>query len=295
MKSRRTCLLVCFSALILSSLSNSLPAAEIAVKIREIGNRFVFDPTNIVINAGDSVIWTNSGPSPHDTTHNPSSGARLWTSGLLAVGKKFTNTFNQAGYYPYICAVHIAMHPEQTGTVTVASTTLPPSVALVNPTNNARFFAPATIDLEATASSNDGIAQVEFFAGAKSVGKVTAMPYKFVASELAAGNYALTAVATGIKGLSTTSAVVSVTVTTPPAVQLVNLGSLLSGEFQLTASRGEAGQTCYIEASSDLVRWTRIATNIFPPNLCPICPAFNFTDTQAPSFPHRFYRAQIAP
>ena len=295
MRSRRTCLLLCFAALILSSLSSSLPAATITVRIREIGNRFVFDPTNIVVNPGDSVVWTNTAANPHDTTHNPSSGARLWVSPLLGLGKKFTNTFNQAGYYPYICRFHIAMHPEQTGTVTVASATLPPSVSLVTPTNKARFFAPATVNLEATASADDGIAQVEFFAGAKSLGKVAAIPYNFVASELAAGDYALTAVATGLKGLSATSAVVNVTVTIPPAVQLVNLGSLLSGEFQFTASRGEAGQTCYIEASSDLARWTRIATNIFPPNLCPICPAFNFTDTQAPSFPHRFYRAQIAP
>ena len=295
MRTRRKYLLPCIAALILSSLSSSLSAATVTVRIREIGSRFVFDPTNIVINPGDSIVWTNSGVNPHDTTHNPSSGAPLWKSGLFATGKKFTNTFSQAGYFPYICQQHIAMHPEQTGTVTVASAALPPSVTLVNPTSQARFFAPATINLEATASSDDGIGQVEFFAGLKSLGKATTIPYQLVASNLVAGDYALTAVATGVKGLTATSTVANVTITTPPAVQLVNVASLSSGEFRFTASRGEAGLTCYIEASSDLLSWTRIATNIFPPNLCPICPAFEFTDTRAPAFPRRFYRARITP
>ena len=56
-----------------------------------------------------------------------------------------------------------------------------------NPTSQARFFAPATINLEATASSDDGIGQVEFFAGLKSLGKVTTIPYQLVASNLVVG------------------------------------------------------------------------------------------------------------
>ena len=108
-------------------------------------------------------------------------------------------------------------------TVTVASppppSNVPPSAALTSPANGATYTAPATINLAASASDSDGtIAKVEFFAGSTLLATDTTAPYAFTWSNVAAGSYSLTAVATDDKGATTSSAAVSVTVSSPSNV-----------------------------------------------------------------------------
>jgi chitinase len=97
-----------------------------------------------------------------------------------------------------------------------------PSVTLTSPTNNARFIAGANINLAATAADgSDAIASVQFFQGTNLLGGVTSAPYSFTWSNAPAGAYALTAQATDLGGLMTTSAVVNImvagiTLTNPP-------------------------------------------------------------------------------
>jgi RHS repeat-associated protein len=89
----------------------------------------------------------------------------------------------------------------------------PPTVALTSPGNGAAFTAPASIPLAAAASEADGsIARVDFFQGATFIGTATAAPYTFSWTNVGQGSYALTAVATDNDGAMTTSAAVSVTV-----------------------------------------------------------------------------------
>jgi hypothetical protein len=91
----------------------------------------------------------------------------------------------------------------------------PPTVALTLPTNSAVFIVGDIIPLAATAGDVDGtIASVQFFAGTNIVASVTNAPYQFAWSNLVAGSYALTALATDDNGATTTSAVVNVTVNT---------------------------------------------------------------------------------
>src|SRR5882762_5996477 len=118
---------------------------------------WLFIPSNSVINAGDSIMWTNRGPVfAHDSTHVPATGTPLWASGTFTPGKTFTFTFANPGLYPYRCNTHALTHPEQRGNVSVASVNVPPSVALTNPASGTHFFAPATFKLEARASDSDG-------------------------------------------------------------------------------------------------------------------------------------------
>jgi regulation of enolase protein 1 (concanavalin A-like superfamily) len=92
-----------------------------------------------------------------------------------------------------------------------------PSVALTSPSGGATAVAPAAFTVAAAASDSDGtIARVEFFANATSIGQATAAPYSIGWSNVAAGSYTLTAVATDNLGQSTTSSPVSITVTAPP-------------------------------------------------------------------------------
>src|SRR3954464_4927731 len=92
----------------------------------------------------------------------------------------------------------------------------PPTVSLTSPAAGATFTAPATIGLAASASDDGTIAKVQFFAGATPLGTVTTAPYQLTWSNVPAGTYSLTAVATDDAGATTTSSAVSITVNAPP-------------------------------------------------------------------------------
>lgn len=98
-----------------------------------------------------------------------------------------------------------------------AAENLAPTVALTAPVANASFVAPAAVALSATADDSDGaVAKVEFFNGSTLVGTATQAPYTLTWNAVAAGTYAITAVATDDLGLAATSAVSNVTVSAAP-------------------------------------------------------------------------------
>ncbi|MES2296810.1 MAG: Ig-like domain-containing protein [Pseudomonadota bacterium] len=102
--------------------------------------------------------------------------------------------------------------------VTVAANGVP-SVALTATPNVAT--APATVTLDALASDADGsIKQVEFFNGGISLGKVTTAPFSFAWTNVVAGSYSVSAVATDNLGATMTSAAVAVTLNAPPTVAI---------------------------------------------------------------------------
>src|SRR5882672_9320990 len=84
---------------------------------------FLFNPSNSVVNAGDSITWRNTSSfNPHDSTQTPTPG--LWKGPRLSPNASFTFTFTNAGAFHYFCATHatpgaLLFHPEQNGNVTV--------------------------------------------------------------------------------------------------------------------------------------------------------------------------------
>jgi hypothetical protein len=66
---------------------------------------------------------------------------------------------------------------------------------------------------------------------------------------------------------------------------------LTNGVVQFLIFNGRAGQTNIVEVSTNLVTWTPVNTNVFPPTLCPICPLIVFQDTVTNST-QRFYRTR---
>jgi Bacterial Ig domain len=105
----------------------------------------------------------------------------------------------------------------------------PPVVSLTTPANNSTFTAPANISLTASASDPDGsISKVEYYNGAVKIGESLTAPYTLTWSNVAAGTYSLTAVATDNLNSKTTSAVVTISVNspttsnTPPVVKITN-------------------------------------------------------------------------
>ena len=108
---------------------------------------------------------------------------------------------------------------------TPPSANLPPTVTLTSPTNGASFTAPATFHIAATASDSDGsVTNVAFFDGTTLIGKTNNTPYT-ITTTFSAGSHALTAVASDNGGLSTTSAIVNISVSAanvPPTVAITN-------------------------------------------------------------------------
>ena len=72
---------------------------------------FKFVPADVIVNVGDSIVWTNEDSAPH--TVESSDG--ILKSDELSQGDTYAFTFTKAGKHPYICGIH----PSMKGSVTV--------------------------------------------------------------------------------------------------------------------------------------------------------------------------------
>lgn len=77
---------------------------------------FEFDPADVTVASGATVIWTND----DDAVHSISDRARGAESTDLTQGDTYELTYDEPGAHPYVCGIHEYMR----GTVTVAA---PPS------------------------------------------------------------------------------------------------------------------------------------------------------------------------
>jgi Bacterial Ig domain/Secretion system C-terminal sorting domain len=106
-----------------------------------------------------------------------------------------------------------------------------PAVSLTAPVEAASFTAPASITLNATASDVNGtIREVAFYNGSTLLGTDNSNPYSFNWTNVAAGNYALTAKATDNDGLSTNSLPVNIVVNAPN--QNGYCGTAFNGDYE---------------------------------------------------------------
>jgi plastocyanin len=87
----------------------AIAAASAGVTISD----FKFSPTGVTVNVGDTVTWSNSGPTAHTATANDGS----FDTGLLQKGGSGSHTFSQAGTFSYFCKPH----PFMKGTITVVA------------------------------------------------------------------------------------------------------------------------------------------------------------------------------
>ena len=100
-----------------------------------------------------------------------------------------------------------------------------PTISITNPVSGAVFTAPASVTIQADAEVSSGtVTNVQFFTNGISAGSVLAAPFNLTVNNLAAGPYALKAVATAA-GISATSTVANITVNSPvspPSVSITN-------------------------------------------------------------------------
>jgi plastocyanin len=74
-----------------------------------------FDPSSIDVEEGTTVTWTNNGDSPHTVTASDDD----FSSGNLDPGDSYSQTFDEAGEFDYICEYH--EDEGMTGTVIVSA------------------------------------------------------------------------------------------------------------------------------------------------------------------------------
>jgi Bacterial Ig domain len=111
----------------------------------------------------------------------------------------------------------------------------PPTVSISSPTNNTTFTEPvALINISATAADADGtISKVEFFNGTSLLSTKTSAPYSLDLTNVAAGNYFISAKATDNSGLFTLSSIVKVIVN--PDNSSGFCGTLANGDYSYKA------------------------------------------------------------
>ena len=177
------------------------------------------------------------------------------TGGVLQPGSNTGNPFYlewsnvPAGKYTLTAvATDSAGLTATSAPVNISVTNRPPpvvpfAVSLWYPTNGQTFLAPATIGVHAQVTDSNVVQTVQYFSGATSIGVVTntkgvlltntstGNPFYMAWSNVPAGKYTLTAVATDSAGLTATSAPINISVTNPPPVPFaVSLGYPTNGQ-----------------------------------------------------------------
>ncbi len=224
------------------------------------GGYFTFSPSVVDIQAGDKVVWTWKS-TPHTTTSGNGTPDGLWNFSSSTAGATFTQTFNSAGRFPYYCQFHLADNMKGEVDVTAAAN-MPPAVSIFSPPSGSVFAAPANVTLRAVAGGAGGsVTNVEFLVGSTVLANQAASPFSAVASNLAPGNYTLSAVATDASGLTATNSI-NISVVTPVETTLSDAAFVAPARFQLTYSV-TTGLTYVVQMSTNLAggNWISVATN----------------------------------
>lgn len=238
---------------------------------------YAYDPPAVTINVNDQVQWTWDG-NYHSTTSSDS----LWDSGVYNPPHTYAFQFTSTGTYSYYCSIHYFY-----GSVTVQVPSVPPTVSITNPANNAVFSAPASFFLAATAAATGvSITNVQFLNGANSLGNVTSSPYTLAVNNLAAGHYTFYAVATDSNGGQATNSI-AVRVVAPAPITLSSAQFVPPSSFQFSYS-ANVGLNYLVQRSADLINWTPILTNEATIN------PMSFLDPNATANAN-FYRIELLP
>jgi len=214
-----------------------------------------FYPSRVVIGPGESVTWLNIDLDGFDVTVTFDNGFSFPLPNDTSENVQF---LSPAGTYSYQ-----GNYGLNTGVVIV---NLPPTVAITTPQNNAVLPAPATFQIQATATdtADDYVADVQFLLGTSeatnSIEDVTTAPFQTSITDLAAGTYVLLAVATDSRGAQATNAV-TITVGAAPVVNL-SAPEISAGEFHFAATGLTPGKNIVLLTSTNLISWQSVQTNL---------------------------------
>jgi gliding motility-associated-like protein len=145
---------------------------------------------------------------------NTSPFAFLWTNAAAGTYSLTAKAFDDKGLTTTSSAVNITVQPVNTE----------PVVKITSPSHNTSLESGEQILIAANATDATGtVTKVEFYNGNNKLGEDTSSPFEFQWSNAAVGTHALTAKAIDYKGLTTISAVVSITIQPENVAPVVTL------------------------------------------------------------------------
>jgi len=181
-------------------------------------------PCVITVTAATNVT-ANFTPQTFALTISSGNGGSINPSGAVSVNYGANQTFTvtpNTGYTAQLTvdgAVVALTNGQYTSMNVTASHTITahfsvqslPVINITNPINGTSLTIGSNVTITATASETNGtISKVAFYNGSVLLGITTKSPYTYTWSNVAAGNYNLTAVATDANGVSVTSSPVTI-------------------------------------------------------------------------------------
>ena len=156
------------------------------------------------------------------------------TVGVISDERASSNLSLKADASALSIGNHTANITVVAGTITKKYTILfevtastPPKVAITSPASNSKFISSSAIVITAESSDTDGtVSKVEFFNGTTKLGETLSSPFTFSWANAPAGTFSLTAKATDNSGLSTVSAPIEISVSTPVIATVAPVVSL---------------------------------------------------------------------
>lgn len=237
---------------IMAILTHSVFATTVTVQIGNSG--FTFSPSTANISVNDTVQWTWA-----DSGHSTTGDTFLWDSGVQNFGNVFSRQFTTSGTFPYHCSQHQSQG--MTGSIVVTIPNTPPVVSVTNPASGAIYSAPAIVKLKATASDPGGsVTNVKFLQGLVVLTNQTLSPYAFTVSNLTAGFYIFSAIATNSISINVVNPV-SITLSAPAKRSATN-------SFNYSAN---VGLNYLVQRSTNITvsQWTSLITNVATNALMP--------------------------
>ena len=110
---------------------------------------FEFTPDQITIQQGDTVTWTNEGPTAHSATAPDGS----FDTGVFSAGGSRSETFDEAGTFSYFCTPH----PNMTGTIVVEASSSGESGSGDSGSGSTDTGSTDSSDSESSSSSGSGL------------------------------------------------------------------------------------------------------------------------------------------
>jgi hypothetical protein len=190
-------------------------------------------PTNFLFLNGASISFFGANSGAYTNLPTDGTLSRTWNSGnAVNSPQNFAGSVGQ-----------------------VTNPAFAPTISITNPANNKLFAAPATVSVGVSASDSDGtVSEVRLLTNGVAAATNTVSPFGFTLSNLAAGNYALTARAQDNSALATTSSAVTIRVATQPTLSVV---PAVSGFSYNTRT----GVNYVVERSLTLSNFSSVVTN----------------------------------
>jgi dipeptidyl aminopeptidase/acylaminoacyl peptidase len=230
------------------------PATDTNPVVSPDGTKYIFQSNSagnneiLVVNPDGKVVNLTSNPSSDEAPDFSADGERILFT-TARDGNSDVYVMNADGSAAANLTFNLAADSFPDWQPVTAVTNNPPVVSLTAPADGTKLSTLATITVSATATDAGGsIAKVDFYDGAKLIGTDTTAPYSLLWSQIPAGTYSVTAVATDDRRATSTSEAARITVSPALSVSIESPtpGTIFDTNSKVTVNAHAAANTTTI-------------------------------------------------